>query len=359
MGFTNVRFFQYRNIVDQVIQTGSKEIFLVGENGQGKSNVLEAIYILCYGSSFRTRDDSTIISIGKNQFLIEGHYSAEDSDSNVIINLKDRKKNIRIDGKIISDRKEMINRIPCILFCHDDMEFVKGSPERKRVFLNQTLSLYDMLFIDELRRYSKILKSRNSALKNKQLEILDILDEQLVSSGLILMEKRDEMIRGFTDLFTGLYHQISGLADVNVEYVPSWRQGLVFEDTLQHVRKRRNMDLRFGTSTSGPHRDQFRMMYRGLDFSNYASTGQARLLALILRVSQASYFFSRTGRNPVLLLDDVLLELDVARRKKFLSLLPAYEQAFFTFLPEEPFHEYASSDTMIYRISEGQVHESS
>ena len=109
------------------------------------------------------------------------------------------------------------------------------------------------------------------------------------------------------------------------------------------------------TTTSGPHRDRFVYRHEDRDFTRTASTGQLRLVSLILRVAQAQFFASRSGRSPVLLLDDVLLELDPTRRKRFLDALPAYEQAFFTFLPDERFNDYRREDTLIYRVADGRI----
>ncbi|MGM0675148.1 MAG: DNA replication/repair protein RecF, partial [Spirochaetota bacterium] len=142
---------------------------------------------------------------------------------------------------------------------------------------------------------------------------------------------------------------------LHITHRPSWRNAATVSEAEAHLRDRREHDLYMKTTTSGPHRDRFVYRYRDADFTKTASTGQLRLVSLILRVAQAQFFAARSGRAPLLLLDDVLLELDPRRRKAFLGELPHYEQAFFTFLPDERFNEYRGEHTLIYHVSDGSI----
>jgi len=184
-------------------------------------------------------------------------------------------------------------------------------------------------------------------------ELLDVLDPQLIEYGKRLMEKRTAAAELFSTVFSALYYEVSGIADITVFYVPSWKK----ENRLTECRA---ADLAQGTSVSGPHRDRYLFVKNKpdenqSDFSETASTGQRRLLALLLRVAQARCFSGISGKTPVLLLDDVLLELDGEKRQRFLSVMPDYEQAFFTFLPEEPYHKYAKSSTLVYYVKSGRI----
>ena len=126
------------------------------------------------------------------------------------------------------------------------------------------------------------------------------------------------------------------------------------EEAVQFMHRREKRDLSFETTTTGPHRDRFILMHDGKEFSHIASTGQVRLCSLILRVAQANFFSSKTGKQPLLLLDDVLLELDAGKRERFIEELPECEQTFFTFLPDEQFRKYSDADTLIYRVVGGE-----
>ena len=127
------------------------------------------------------------------------------------------------------------------------------------------------------------------------------------------------------------------------------------EEAALYLRKRRDAEMAAGISLSGPHRDRYGYFRCGADFAGTASTGQRRLLALLLRVAQARRFSEMTGKNPILLLDDVLLEMDGEKRRRFIAALPDYDQAFYTFLPEEPFQHYRGADTLVYHVKNGEM----
>ncbi len=356
MAFKTIQLYNYRNLVDVRIDVDATQVFLVGENGQGKTNFLEAVYLLCYGSSFRTKKDREIVKIEKKEMSVQGK-SLTDTENVISVRIEDKKKHIQLDGKKINDRKQLLDHFPCIVFNHDDIDFVSGPPERRRWFFNQTMSLYNPLFIDLLRRYSKIITMRNTSIKEGNVDLLDIYDEQAASIGLELQSRRTDAIALFNKTFSSLFHSISGLQEnIVINYFPSWKQTESIEAVVSHLRERRNTDIMHKTSTSGPHRDRICFYVGGRDFSQMASTGQRRLMSLILRVAQAKFFSEMTGKKPLLLLDDVLLELDAQKRRKFVSLLPEYEQAFFTFLPDEKFEKYKSGTTLTYRVTDGAFH---
>jgi DNA replication and repair protein RecF len=261
-----------------------------------------------------------------------------------------------IDGKKIADRKELPELVPCIIFCHEDMEFVSGSPERRRWFFDQSLSLYDPVYLDDLRRYRRVLRSRKDLLREGYTRdteaMLQALDPQLVSSGLRLMEKRETAAQLFSEVFGPLYGDVSGIEGIAVRYISSWKEKSM-DGIAALLLEKREAEFSSGVSLSGPHRDRYLFIRGGSEFAGRASTGQRRLLALLLRIAQARRFSEMTGKKPVLLLDDVLLEMDGEKRRKFLSVMPEYDQAFFTFLPEEAYEGYKKPGALVYRVNGG------
>ena len=360
MAFVSLRTVSFRNLVDSETDIKGKDIFLIGQNGQGKTNFLEALYYCSYASSFRGVRDNEMVRLGEKDFSVTMRLDGE-LNSEVSVYFKDGKKNITLDSKRVEDRKDLLAVNPCIVFCHEDMEFVSGAPERRRWFFDQTQSLWDPVYLDDLRNYRKVLKNRNLILKNehgkKNAEtnaVLDALDPQLVFYGIELMKKREAAAKDFSFIFEPLYREISGIDNVTMRYAPSWKEqdASIISTELSG---RRDAELSMGLSLSGPHRDRFIFTQKGKEFTGKASTGQRRLLALLLRIAQAGIFSGKTGKNPVLLLDDVLLELDGEKRRKFLSLMPKYDQAFFTFLAEEPYERYRKEDTIMYKVHAGSL----
>ena len=333
MSLKQISFYNYRNLKNGTLDLDIPSIVLRGNNGQGKTNFLEAVYLLCYGSSFRTKKEKTLCLYGTDEMAVSGIMTNKQSgmDSVVSVSVVKGIKKIKIDNKNIEDRKEIIRMNPCIIFCHNDISFVNGTQEKKRWFFNQTLSLYDSFFIDILRNYKRIMKERNFCLREKKMDLIDIYTVQLAEKGKEIQEKRSSIIDIFNDTFRPVVKKIIDM-DLFLEYCPSFGKNADPEEIFQ---KSLGRDLSLGITTKGPHRDSFVFRYDKRDFVEIASTGQIRLLSLILRIVQAKFFSKLTGYKPILLIDDVLLELDTGRRKKIIEEFPEYSQIFLTFLPDE------------------------
>jgi DNA replication and repair protein RecF len=356
MGFEAVRFFNFRNLLDGELPLGAREVFLVGENGQGKTNLLEAIHLLSFGSSFRDARDSALARDSAQDVGIAGVYGREDRGrTDIAIQLRPgEKREIRVDGKLLPERRELLGRVLCISMVQQDMDLVTGAPEARRRFLDQTLGLCDLPFLAVLRDYRRVLRARNLALKGRQTELLDVYDEQLAPLGLAISARRSALVGQFNEVFTPLFREILGQdEDLEIRHRSSWRSPADIGEILATLAACRGRDLALGTTTSGPHRDGIMYIQDGRDYTRHASTGQLRLCALALRIAQARFLSERTGTRPVLLLDDVLLELDPARKRGFVERFPPYEQAFFTFLPDENYIQYRGDDTLLLTVKQG------
>ena len=366
MPFLSLSVYNFRNLQNASIDLLSKEVYFIGENGQGKSNILEALYYCAYGSSFRTGHDTEIVRHGESDFSVRAMYKEESGSTRMIsIVSQGGKKTIEKNGKRIHDRKELINTMPCVVFCHDDLQFVVGEPGDKRFLIDQSLSMYDVLYIDVLRRYNRIVKTRNAVLKEHSYDMLDVYDRQLAENGLCIQKKRKNMIFQFNQIFGELYKTISGVEGLSISYEPSWKEkadplGPVFpekDDIVELLKSKREQDKIMEITLTGPHRDRIHFKRNGKPFIPSASTGQRRLIALLLRIAQAVFYTKVTGVKPILLMDDVMLELDPEKRQKFTSLLPDYDQLFCTFLPGEPYEKYRRSGTRIFSLDKGVWHE--
>ncbi len=336
------------------LELDGRDVFLVGENGQGKTNFIEAVYVLCYGASFRTRNDRDLIANGAAEAALWGRLSAGGEERGVGVGLGGSGgKRIAVDGKRLRDRARLIEFAPAIAFTHDDLRFIDGDPERRRNLFDHTLSLFDPAFIDVLRRYRRALRGRNALLRAGDGSHVDVYDPALAAAGVEIQRRRADLCERFGGVFSDLCAEIGGLDTANMEYRPSWGAAAAPEQAQELLRQRRERDLQLRTTTSGPHRDDVSFTIGRARFAAQGSTGQKRLASLVLRVAQAEFFQRTTGRRPILLLDDVLLELDAGKRERFLKRLPAYDQAFFTFLPDEPQRRYGGARTLRLAVAGG------
>lgn len=356
MGFDRLRFYNFRNLKDRELVLGAPRVFLVGRNGQGKTNLLEAIHLLCLGSSFRETRDSAFMRAPGEPVGISGTLSTPGAGPRRIsLQLAEgRRKELKIDDKLLADRRGLFEQVLCLCLVQQDMDFIVGSPEERRRFFDQTLVLCDPGYLEGLRNYRQVLRSRNVCLREQRVDLLDAYDAQLAVHGLFLRQRRADLVGEFDGLFRSLLSEISGAdQEVHIRYAPAWDRLATMEEVMAHLGSRRPRDLAAGITTSGPHRDICSYTRDGKDYVPFASTGQLRLCALALRVAQARFLSARTSRKPVLLVDDVLLELDPVKRSAFLGRFPPYEQVVFTFLPDESWQAARTEDTLVLEVEAG------
>ncbi len=358
MGFERISFLNFRNLADREIGLGARRVLLVGENGQGKTNLLEAVYLLSVASSFRADGDAALLRDPVLPAALAGRHGRGDGPA-VDLALRwepGRHREVRVNGKAVNDRRELLDEVLCICFVQQDSDFVVGPPEARRRFFDQVLALAHPAWLAVFRDYRRVLRARGAALKAGAADVLDVLDQQMAPLGLELRQRREALVADFNAVFSPLVGGIMGGGHpVRIRYRPSWMDLDTVEAVTARLGADRARDLAFGTTTSGPHRDRFTCLVDGRDFAHFASTGQVRLCALALRVAQARFLAERTGRRPVLLLDDVLLELDPGRRQAFVERFPDFEQAFFTFLPGESQLSARSDDALVLGVRGGEV----
>lgn len=358
MHFKSIKFYNFRNINNGIVLFDKDDIILEGMNGQGKTNILESVYTLCYGNSFRTQVSREMIKHGERIMNLSAIIEDEDDIYEVSYSLELNKRKIILNGKEVKDRKELIYLFPCIVFTHDDIDFIKGEPEMRRKFFDQTLSMYDPIYLNYIRSYRNILAQRNAAIKNNQISLLDIYDVKLANLGFEIIKSRKTMVNEFNEIFPLLYKKISGTEkNITVNYRSSWEEKENPNQIIEYLKETHDRDIKLLTTTSGIHRDRFTVNDENGPLVITGSTGQIRLASLLFRIAEARIFKDKTGKDPILLLDDVLLELDDIKRAKFLNELTSYCQAFYTFLPRESYFNEKKESIIEYNVCEGNLNE--
>jgi len=345
-------FYNFRNLSPQELETKARQVFFIGKNGQGKTNLLEAIYTLHLGSSFRTKKDHLLTKIGQQSWSVLGTISTEKGFFELQTKYVNGKKEVLLDGTSLKDRKFLLKLETVILFSHDDFLLVSGTAEEKRRFFDQTFIQVSDDYLYAWKRYHAFTKQRNNVLKTTEDKYhLDTLEQLMAEEAYKLITFREEWTKEFSSSFADSFkniHPING--EIKLHYIPSISNSKIKENYWEQMRRR---DLEFGFTTAGPHRDVWKITWFGHDFLSTSSTGQIRLASLSLKVAQAQFIKRKISLPLVFLLDDVLLELDPEKRKRIMELLPGYDQAFFTFLPGN--RDFELRDNYLgYLIEEGK-----
>ncbi len=313
---------------------------LLGKNGAGKSNLLEAIHLACLGHSARTRRETELIRWGGDHFDLR--LEGQRGDEAVALAARcrfDGRKETRVNGETGRLFSKLIGHIAVVGLSPDDIELVRGGPQLRRGFLDGLLCQLDPLAMEELRTLQRILKQRLAALRAPETfdgDVRAVLDDQLLDAAVPVLERRLRLTRELRPLVRGIYKHLSGSEEADLSYRgsygepvdPSWHT-----DTLRELLTRRRAQLRNAESAAqaclwGPQRDDLNLTIAVQSARSTASQGQARSLAIALRLAATRLLEESQGLKPVLLLDDIFAELDGPRRERLAALLPLGGQAF-------------------------------
>ena len=295
-----------------------------GENGSGKTSLLEAIYILSLGKSFKTHKHSSIIKKGHTNYVLKGDFShGEITNSIAIQTNRNSKKIIKINGKKIKNRKEIIGRNNVVVLSPEDQVITKGGPKERRLFFDRLFSIIDIDYLNTLQEFNRALKQRNALIFNsKQSKKESFLpwEEKLSISAVKLWVKRNKC---FSDYFKTLNKVVSEYQKnliLNVLYMGKTYTKEKFEKKLKHNREK---DCLLGRTSYGPHRDNIKILWSGKDIREHGSQGEHKISLILLKLAEINLIRQKTGKHPTILLDDVFAKLDLNRSKKLVSYLNA------------------------------------
>lgn len=348
-----IRLLHYRNYIDETFEFSEGINVICGRNAQGKTNLIESIYLLSRGYTHKAGTLQDLIGFDETGFFVQGNVEKDGVVHRLEIKLSGRKKEIRFNGKSDPRREKTLETLSTILFEPDDMKIVKEGPEKRRRFMNTEISGFKPHYSHLLKQYGKILHQRNALLKEIRYDgslavMLDPWDEQLVKTGARLMRYRIAYLHSLNQKARVLHQMLSGSQEELVLFYQNNVLGqlneikdleAIFSEKLKQSRRE---DIQKGSTTFGPHVDDLLIHLNGKDAKKYGSQGQQRTAAVSLKLSQIGIYRENTGDHPVVLLDDILSELDERRQKNILSIL-GDTQAFITCTDSsfiEHFREY-------------------
>ena len=318
----------FRNYENENFEFSEGLNVLFGKNAQGKTNCAEAVFYLCTGASLRIRHDKQLIRIGADHAYIcaeaENRYGKVTIEATIFEN----KREIRVNGSKIAKNADLMGHINSVFFSPGELRLIQDGPDERRRFMNISISQTSPAYYTALLRYNKILDQRNTLLKDRDasliLETLPVWDEQLCKYAAVIVKKRAEFLEQLAP-YAKEYHSLltDGAEELIVKPDRTY-EGDEREITKILMRRLENnyeKDLRLGFTTVGPHRDDLDVTINGTDAKAYASQGQMRTAALSLKLAEVQIFKALSGEYPILVLDDVMSELDLKRRKKLLGCI--------------------------------------
>ena len=321
MFIKEIKLENFRNYDFTKIELNEKTNIFFGDNAQGKTNILEAIFFAGLGKSFRTNKEKELIKENKDNGKIEIKFIKNNREEKINVEINDRKK-FFINEIPVRKLSEIIGKINIVLFNPEDIEILKNEPTRRRKFLNIMISQLRPKYIYLMSEYSKALEQRNNYLKqikfeNKSKNNLEIWDEQLVNLGIKIYEYRKEFIEKIIKKINIIHQNITnGEEEIELEYITECDDK---EKYLELLKQRRKLDIIKGFTTKGIHRDDFVIYINKKEIKIFGSQGQNRTAMLSLKLAELQVIYDEIGEYPILLLDDFMSELDKTRRKNFLE----------------------------------------
>lgn len=330
---------------------------LYGDNAQGKTNILESIYLCGTTKSHKSSKDKEIIRFGEEESHIRMFVNKDNNSYRIDMHLKKNKsKGIAINGVPIKKASELFGIVNLVFFSPEDLNIIKNGPSERRRFMDLELSQLNKLYLLQLLNYNRVLNQRNKLLKDIAFspslsDTIQVWDEQLITYGKIIIEERKNFIQELNGIIVDIHKNLTGDKEhISLVYEPNTES----EDFSFQLEKNRERDLRMRLSSVGPHRDDFCILINGIDIRKYGSQGQQRTAALSLKLSEIYLVKKSIKDTPVLLLDDVLSELDSSRQNYLLKSINDI-QTLITCTGLDEFVDNQFKINKVFRVIDGNV----
>ncbi|MFD1416236.1 DNA replication/repair protein RecF [Oceanobacillus jeddahense] len=366
MHIEQLKLTNYRNYEALDITFDDKVNVIIGENAQGKTNLMEAIYVLSFTRSHRTMREKELIRWDSDYATIEGRITKRNQSIPLQISISSKGKKAKINHLEQHRLSDYIGAVNVVMFAPEDLTIVKGSPQIRRRFMDMELGQIQPTYIYHLSQYQKILKQRNHLLKQLQRRssvdetMLDVLTDQLVEHASFLLERRfvylDLLRKWAGPIHEGISRNLENLeiqydATIKVsEEANKEKITTIYQDSFKNIREK---EIERGTTLVGPHRDDLLFFVNGKDVQTYGSQGQQRTTALSIKLAEIELIYQEVGEYPILLLDDVLSELDDYRQSHLLNTIQGKVQTFVSTTNVDGIHHETLKNAELFYVHQG------
>ena len=333
---------------------------VVGPNGHGKTNLIEAVYVLCLGRSFREHRDSRLIRFGDPAARLAGTARWTGRDHTIqLLWERGGTKQAEVDGARLDRLSELLGQLPVVSLTPEDGEIAQGGPSARRRFMDILLSQTERTYLEALKRYRRALSQRNASLREGRADLAGVYEPELAASGAVVQGQRDELARFLARRASETYGEVSGQGEVlSIVYRPNPAgEAEGYEETLaRELEATRERDVDRGYTGSGPHRDDLHLEVSGRALKTYGSHGQARTALAALKLAEVSYYAESYDRQPVLVMDEVAAVLDRSRADNLIRLLSEGSSQVFVTSPRlEDLGPVADRADHVIEVKEGSI----
>lgn len=351
----------FRNVSSVRVEPGERFNLLHGLNGQGKTNLLEAIYLLGSPRSFRTARLPELVRHGEQRAEIMGAVESGGIQNTLRLVIETAGRKVEIDGKAVHKASELHGKLNAVVFSPDDTGMVRMGPESRRRYLDRAVYMGDIGYLHCWHSYQRILKQRNHLLKSSDRTGLDIWTEKLAETGAEVIERRLAFVAVLDGKLQKYYATISGGGETSrISYHPdgvrSTEQEYIREELMELFKRQQRSDERYGTTTAGPHRDDLTLELNERPLKAFGSQGQQKSFVLALKMAEMDNLQDIFGEAPLLLLDDMSSELDARRNHNLMEFLTKREiQVFITTTERSPALLAAAPHCAVFHVEDGNL----
>lgn len=352
MAIKEIRLKDFRNIKGADLELSEGTTIFYGGIGEGKTNLIEAIYLLSIGRSYRTQNSRHLIHWGKDEAAVRGEGENSNGKLSMLIKIQNEGKKVEVNGTGYSKSMELLGRIRTTLFHSEDMRIVKDEPSYRRKFLDIVISQISRNYAYSLKDYFKVLRQRNQVLMSGNRQNTEVWDEQLSSLGSWITEVREKTIKEISNIAARIFRGLRGEeAKLEMNYIKS-----ATEDKSSYAEKlnrTRSLDIAKGITGIGPHRDDLEIKVNGRDARLFASSGEQKVITLSMKMAEAEFIKGMAGEEPVLLLDDVFAAIDEPRSRSLLKGAGSSAQRVITTTDISSIQKDVLKDAKLYEIKDG------
>ena len=361
-----LKLTNFRNYEKINIKLNNNINIFYGNNAQGKTNILESIYLLGLTKSHRSSSDNELIMDNKSSYSVEGVVNKDKIKTKLQVKYSKKNKEYYIDNNKLTKTSDYLSNMNVIIFFPDDIEIIKGLPEVRRKYLNTELSQLYPTYFKILNEYNKLLKMRNDFLKkacNREkidLNYLNIITEYYIDKAIFIYRARKKFIEKLTEISSPIYENISKNNNFSLKYIT--KPFIESFDTCdlkkvlkENIEKNIDQEIKLGMSLFGPHRDDFEFLLNNNNLKKYGSQGQQKLSVLVLKLSEIQIFENKIGEKPILLLDDVFSEFDKHKKNNILKYIDKNIQTIITTTDLNNIKKNIVNESKVFYIDKGNI----